>query len=47
MLPLFTKAEPLVPRDGARRIVDAENWDDFLVHVREANESHAFVAASV
>src|SRR5947209_8735009 len=39
MLPLFTKAEPLVPRDGASRIVHAENWDDFLVHVPEATRT--------
>jgi hypothetical protein len=48
MLPLFTKAEPLVPRDGACRIFDAENWNDFLVHDLEANKAApSYVVASL
>jgi hypothetical protein len=35
MLPLLLEAEPLVPRDGARGVLNVENRDNLLAHAAE------------
>jgi hypothetical protein len=37
MLPFFREAEPLVPRDSARRVLDVQNRDNLLAHAAEVN----------